>query len=195
MRRGKAASAQPAEEDRTVTSRSKRGQTRRRTSPRGGLLMHSYTVPPSVKARVMSRMGRQLANDTIEAGRTALVVVDMQNYFCGQGFPLRGPPVARDRAEYQSSGPCDARSRWCAVVWVRTTGAGAVEGLAQFSDSNAVANPAGRAPRRAQRGIGRLQAVSDPRSAGRRHARQEDQVQRLHAWLFGYRRAAERSPH
>jgi isochorismate hydrolase len=27
-------------------------------------------------------MGKLMAHDTIEAGRAALVVVDMQNYFC-----------------------------------------------------------------------------------------------------------------
>lgn len=43
--------------------------------------MHNYVLPASVKDRVVSRMGKLLAHDTIEAGRTALVVVDMQNYF------------------------------------------------------------------------------------------------------------------
>ena len=53
--------------------------------------MHRYVVPASVKDRVVSRMGRLLAHDKIEAGRTALVVVDMQNYFCAQGFPAEVP--------------------------------------------------------------------------------------------------------
>jgi ureidoacrylate peracid hydrolase len=40
-------------------------------------------------------MGKLLAHDTIEAGRTALVVVDMQNYFCAPGFPHE-VPMARE---------------------------------------------------------------------------------------------------
>ena len=41
--------------------------------------MHRYVVPESVKARVIRRQGKLFSHDTIDAGRTALVVVDMQN--------------------------------------------------------------------------------------------------------------------
>jgi ureidoacrylate peracid hydrolase len=57
--------------------------------------MHNYVAPASVKKRVVNRMGKLLANDIIEAGRTALIVVDMQNYYCFHGFPL-GVPLARE---------------------------------------------------------------------------------------------------
>ena len=93
--------------------------------------MHSYTVPPSVKARVMSRMGRQLANDTIEAGRTALVVVDMQNYFCAQGFPSE-VPLSREIVPNINRLAHAMRAAGGAVVWVQTTVAGAVEDWRNF---------------------------------------------------------------
>src|SRR3954452_5509837 len=43
--------------------------------------VHNYVIPQSVKDRVVKRQGKLLSHDTIEASRTALVVVDMQNYF------------------------------------------------------------------------------------------------------------------
>ena len=57
--------------------------------------MHPYTVPSSVKDRVIRRQGKLTSHDTIDASRTALVVVDMQNYFVAEGFPLE-VPLARD---------------------------------------------------------------------------------------------------
>src|SRR3954464_6561107 len=57
--------------------------------------MHSYVTPQSVKDRVLRRQGKVLSHDTIDAGRTALVVVDMQNYFVAEGFAAE-VPEARD---------------------------------------------------------------------------------------------------
>ena len=57
--------------------------------------MHNYVAPASVKKRVVNRMGKLLAHDRIEAGRTALIVVDMQNYYCVHGFPIE-VPLARE---------------------------------------------------------------------------------------------------
>jgi ureidoacrylate peracid hydrolase len=57
--------------------------------------MHSYAIPTSVKDRVIRRQGRLVSHDTIDAARTALLVVDMQNYFVAEGFPLE-VPLARD---------------------------------------------------------------------------------------------------
>ena len=53
--------------------------------------MHPYEVPASVKDHVVNRMGKLLAHDTIAAAHAALVVVDMQNYFCASGFPGEVP--------------------------------------------------------------------------------------------------------
>ena len=53
--------------------------------------MHPYTIPAEVKERVMRRQGKLPSHDTIDASRTALVVVDMQNYFVAEGFPLEVP--------------------------------------------------------------------------------------------------------
>ena len=57
--------------------------------------MHRYVTPQSVKDRVLRRQGKLLSHETIDAGRTALVVVDMQNYFVAEGFAAE-VPEARD---------------------------------------------------------------------------------------------------
>ena len=37
--------------------------------------------------RLLRRQGKLVSHETIDAARTALVVVDMQNYFVAEGFP------------------------------------------------------------------------------------------------------------
>jgi ureidoacrylate peracid hydrolase len=88
--------------------------------------MHRYAVPASVKDRVVSRMGKLLAHDMIEARRTALVVVDMQNYFCTQGFPAE-VPLAREIVPNINRTAKALRAAGGAVVWIQTTAVGALE--------------------------------------------------------------------
>ncbi len=88
--------------------------------------MHRYVVPASVKDRVVSRMGRLLAHDKIEAGRTALVVVDMQNYFCAQGFPAE-VRLSREIVPNINRMAKTVRAAGGAVVWIQTTAVGALE--------------------------------------------------------------------
>src|SRR5271157_3835060 len=55
----------------------------------GGIqAMHSYVVSDSVRDRVIRRQGKMMGHDTIEVARSALVVIDMQNYFVAERFPL-----------------------------------------------------------------------------------------------------------
>jgi ureidoacrylate peracid hydrolase len=48
---------------------------------RKGKAMHAFTMPPQIVERVVKKRGRVHAFDTIEAARTALIVVDLQNAF------------------------------------------------------------------------------------------------------------------
>lgn len=89
-------------------------------------IMHNYVVPDSVKNRVISRMGKLLAHDTIEAAQTALVVVDMQNYFCAPGFPHE-VPMAREVVPNINRLADAVRAAGGTVVWVQTTATGAFE--------------------------------------------------------------------
>ncbi len=91
--------------------------------------MHAYTIPASVKERVLRRQGRLASHETIEAARTALVVVDMQNYFVAEGFPLE-IPAARDIVPNINRLARALRSAGGLVVWVQTTAAGALQSWA-----------------------------------------------------------------
>jgi len=43
--------------------------------------MHAFTMPPQIVERVVKKRGRVHAFDTIDAARTALIIVDLQNAF------------------------------------------------------------------------------------------------------------------
>lgn len=88
--------------------------------------MHPYTVPASIKERVIRRQGKLISHDTIDAARTALVVVDMQNYFVAEGFPLE-VPQARAIVPSINRLARALRAAGGTVVWVQTTSAGALE--------------------------------------------------------------------
>jgi ureidoacrylate peracid hydrolase len=93
--------------------------------------MQNYVVPASMKDRVVSRMRKLLVHDTIEAGRTALLVVNMRNYFCAPGFPLE-MPVAREIAPNINRIARVVRAAGGAVVWIQMTAVGALEHWANF---------------------------------------------------------------
>jgi ureidoacrylate peracid hydrolase len=88
--------------------------------------MHRYVTPQSVKDRVLTRQGKLFSHDTIEAARTALVVVDMQNYFVAQGFAAE-VPAARDIVPNINRMANALRGAGGTVVWIQTTAAGAFE--------------------------------------------------------------------
>jgi ureidoacrylate peracid hydrolase len=76
--------------------------------------------------RVLARQGRLHATDTIDAQRTALVVIDLQNYFMMPGYqgecaPARAiiPAVNRLAASVREAGGT--------VVWIQTSADGADE--------------------------------------------------------------------
>ena len=87
--------------------------------------MHRYIMPDWVKERVLRRQGKLFANDTIEAARTALVVVDMQNYFCAEGFPAE-VPLSRTIVPNINRLAAAMRAAGGTVVWVQTDSAEAL---------------------------------------------------------------------
>ena len=88
--------------------------------------MHPYAIPAEVKERVMRRQGKLPSHDTIDAARTALIVVDMQNYFVAEGFPLE-VPAARGIVPNINRLARAVRAAGGTVVWVQTTARGALE--------------------------------------------------------------------
>ena len=88
--------------------------------------MHPYVIPTSVKDRVIRRQGKPASHDTIDAARTALIVVDMQNYFVAPGFPLE-VPMARDIVPNINRLARALRTSGGTVVWLQTSSAAALK--------------------------------------------------------------------
>ena len=57
--------------------------------------MHNYVVSTHSRLAYLRRQGKFVSHETIDAARSAFVVIDMQNYFVAEGFPLE-VPVARE---------------------------------------------------------------------------------------------------
>jgi ureidoacrylate peracid hydrolase len=92
--------------------------------------MHRYVLPEWVKERILRRQGRLFANEIIEAARSALVVVDMQNYFCAEGFPGE-VPLSRAIVPNINRLARAMRAAGGTVVWVQTDSA---EALTRWSN-------------------------------------------------------------
>lgn len=88
--------------------------------------MHNYVVSDSLRARVLRRQGKFVSHETIDAARSALVVIDMQNYFVAKGFPLE-VPVAREIVPNINRLAAAMRDAGGLVVWIQTTAAGGLE--------------------------------------------------------------------
>jgi ureidoacrylate peracid hydrolase len=69
-----------------------------------------------------------MSHDTIAAGRAALVVIDMQNYFCAEGFPAE-VPLARAIVPNINRLARAMRAAGGTVVWVQTDSAEALARL------------------------------------------------------------------
>jgi ureidoacrylate peracid hydrolase len=88
--------------------------------------MHHYVVSDAVKARLLERQGKLASRDTLDASRTALVVVDMQNHFVAPGFPAE-VPISREIVPNINRLARAMRAAGGTVVWIQTTAAGGLE--------------------------------------------------------------------
>jgi ureidoacrylate peracid hydrolase len=88
--------------------------------------MHRYVVSETVKERLLRRQGKLASHDTIDAARTALVVVDMQNHFVAEGFPAE-VPLSREIVPTINRLARAMRAAGGQVVWVQTTATGALQ--------------------------------------------------------------------
>lgn len=88
--------------------------------------MHRYVMSDAVRERVLLRQGRLFSHDVIDAARTALVVVDMQNHFVAEGFPGE-VSLSREIVPAINRLARALRTAEGRVVWVQTTATGALE--------------------------------------------------------------------
>ena len=73
-----------------------------------------------LRAATQKRLGRDYIYDNFESARTALIVVDMQNFFMKQGF-LAACPLAIDTVPAVNQLAQNLRQKGGVVVWIKTT--------------------------------------------------------------------------
>jgi ureidoacrylate peracid hydrolase len=95
--------------------------------------MHELSIPPHVLERVIRRAGRPHPFDVIEPAKTALVVIDMQNYFMKPGFQGE-VPMARKIVPTVNRLAAATRELGGHVVWVKNTTTGTRESWSVLHD-------------------------------------------------------------
>jgi ureidoacrylate peracid hydrolase len=80
--------------------------------------MHKIAISPAALERMTRRMGKLHPFDSMTPGKTALLVIDMQNYFVKPGH--QGEiPVAREIVPNINRLAAGLRGRGGHVVWIR----------------------------------------------------------------------------
>lgn len=79
--------------------------------------MHTFSLPQSAIDGVTARLGRAHAVERLDPARTALVVVDMQNYFMAPGQQLK-TPAARAVVPNVNALAAALRAAGGPVVWI-----------------------------------------------------------------------------
>jgi ureidoacrylate peracid hydrolase len=82
--------------------------------------MHKIAISETIAKRVKMRCGKAHPFDTLDPQRTAMVVIDMQNYFVKQGHQGE-VPLAREIVPAINRMATDLRRRGGHVVWIRNT--------------------------------------------------------------------------
>jgi len=83
--------------------------------------MHTLSIPQSVIDRVIARRGREHVHEDLEAAKTALVVVDMQNAFMLPGVAHALCPMAEKIVPNINRLAQAVRTTSGTVVWIKTT--------------------------------------------------------------------------
>jgi ureidoacrylate peracid hydrolase len=93
--------------------------------------MHDFTMPQAIIDRVTARAGRAHPFDAMDPARTALVVVDMQNYFVKPGYQGE-VPAARGIVDNINSIATALRARGGHVVWIKNSTNDTAESWSHF---------------------------------------------------------------
>jgi ureidoacrylate peracid hydrolase len=80
--------------------------------------MHKIAISQAARDRMTARTGKAHPFDAIDPRKTALVVIDMQNYFCKPGHQGE-VPASREIVPNINRLAADLRRRGGLVVWVR----------------------------------------------------------------------------
>lgn len=80
--------------------------------------MHQMSIPAELTERVIKRAGRAHPFDVMQPAKTALIVIDMQNYFMKPGY-LGEVPMARAIVPNVKRLAAALRTRGAHVIWVK----------------------------------------------------------------------------
>lgn len=79
--------------------------------------MHKVGISDDIKERLEARRGRYHLYDTIDAEKTALVIIDMQNAFCAPGAPAE-VPASRGIVDNLNRFNAALRNTPVEIIWV-----------------------------------------------------------------------------
>jgi len=95
--------------------------------------VHKLSIPSELVERVTKRAGRPHPFDTIDPAKTALLIIDMQNYFMKPGF-MGEVPYARSIVPNVNRMAAALRERGGHVVWIRNATNGTRESWSVLHD-------------------------------------------------------------
>jgi ureidoacrylate peracid hydrolase len=82
------------------------------------MMMHQFEMPQDYVKRLVARQGRAHTCETFDGAKTALVVVDMQNYFMIEPYPA-ACPMAREVVPNNNRLAKAVREAGGKVIWVQ----------------------------------------------------------------------------
>jgi ureidoacrylate peracid hydrolase len=95
--------------------------------------MHAFSLPDDLIARVAARTGKAHPFDVMDPAKTALVVIDMQNYFMKPGFQGEVPRAREIVADINRLAAA-LRSMGGHVVWIKNATNNTREAWSVFND-------------------------------------------------------------
>jgi ureidoacrylate peracid hydrolase len=95
--------------------------------------MHTIAISATARERVRARVGKLHPFDTIDPRRTALLVIDMQNYFVKPSHQGEVPMARRIVPNINRLGG-ELRRRGGHVVWIRNGTAGTRQSWSNYHD-------------------------------------------------------------
>jgi ureidoacrylate peracid hydrolase len=106
--------------------------------------MPAFDVPDELRQRLIARRGRLHAYDSYEPSKTALVVVDMQNFFMKEGEPMASA-AAREMVPNVNRLARALRDAGGRVIWIQMEAS--EESRTEWSNFHELFRPEGRAYR------------------------------------------------
>jgi hypothetical protein len=147
---------------------------------------HEFEMPQKHIDAMTARMGREHSQETFETEKTALVVVDMQNYFMDESQQA-GCPVGQTVVGNVNRIAETVRRTGGIVIWIQNLSPADTKESWKTAHERYLPEKS-RAPRRIDdTGCLAIRALAGARCSGRRLPRHQAALQCLHPGLIRYR--------